>query len=603
MRRVVLSLSIPTLVLITGSALNAQPFTKITDPNNPIAADPGSTNSYAGASWIDYNGDGLLDLFVNRQSTLYKGVGGGNFTRVLLAIPDQGGSFGNTWADVDNDGDPDCFVSGGSGRGSFLYRNDGNDQFVKVRDGAIGDSLTNSGWGSAWGDYDNDGFVDLVIAAPFNFAGILHGNRLLHNNGDGLFTLVDTSIVEDGLEPFTVPAWSDYDLDGDIDMFIGSGPANGSLAPDFLYENNLASSGSATFDRIMTDPIATDPVDGQIWNWIDYDNDGDLDAFLTNYNASVPNNLYRRDGETFERMTEGQVGSIVSDHSLSLTNLWADFDNDGDLDCFVTNDSNPADWYYVNNGDGTFTKIDTLAITASIGAHYGATAGDYDNDGDLDLYVSGTTASKGLYRNDLPAGRHWIRITCTGAGGATGSNLSALGARVRAKATIYGLPVWQMREVSAQNSFNSQNMLDVHFGLGDAGMIDSLEIRWPSGLVEVLTAILPDDRYTATEGSGFVTGIHDSPGTVPERIALGQNYPNPFNPSTTIPFDVHERGHVRLTVYDLIGRQVATVVDGVFDSGSYRVPFSLPGGSSTGVYVYRLSINGTAVSKRMMLLK
>ena len=586
----------------SGTA-TGQPFTKITDPDNPIAADPGSTNSYAGASWIDFNGDGLLDLFVNRQSTLYKNIGGGNFERVLEAISGQGNTYGNTWADIDNDGDVDCFVSGGSVRGSFLYRNDGNDTFTKITEGAIGDSITNSGWGSAWGDYDNDGYVDLVIAAPYNFAGILHENRFFRNNGDGSFTRVDTSVVEEGLEPFTVPTWSDYNQDGDLDLFIGSGPATGQLAPDFLYENLLVDTGIAYFERITTDPIATDLVDGQVWNWIDYDNDGDLDAFLTNYNAGVDNNLYRNNGGVYQRMTEGEVGTIVSDNSLSLTNLWADFDNDGDLDCFVTNDSTPRDWYYVNNGDGTFTRIDSLAITENFGAHYGATAGDYDNDGDLDLYVSGTTASKGLYRNDLPAGNHWVKIRCTGIGGTTGSNYSALGTMVRAKATINGTPTWQMREVSAQNSFNSQNALDVHFGLGDATVIDSLVIRWPGGIVEYLTDVPTDQSYTATEGSGIVTGVREITSTVPERAGLDQNYPNPFNPSTAISFRITQRGPVRLTVFDLLGREQAVLVDEIMEPGSYRAKFDAVDRASSGVYFYRLQTNGFTETRRMILLK
>jgi hypothetical protein len=126
-------------------------------------SDPGAPNgSYAGASWIDYNNDGWLDLFVNRQSALYKNMGGGTFARVPDAITGQGPSFGNTWADYDNDGDLDCFVSGGGTSGSTLYRNDGSDTFTKLTTGDIAQHAANSGWGSAWGDYDSDGFVDIL---------------------------------------------------------------------------------------------------------------------------------------------------------------------------------------------------------------------------------------------------------------------------------------------------------------------------------------------------------------------------------------------------------------------------------------------------------
>ncbi|MDH4070582.1 MAG: ASPIC/UnbV domain-containing protein, partial [Ignavibacteria bacterium] len=210
---------------------------------------------------------------------------------------------------------------------------------------------------------------------------------------------------------------------------------------------------------------------------------------------------------------------------------------------------------------------------------------------------------KGLYRNDLPAGNHWVKIRCTGIGGTTGSNYSALGTMVRAKATINGTPTWQMREVSAQNSFNSQNALDVHFGLGDATVIDSLVIRWPGGIVEYLTDVPTDQSYTATEGSGIVTGVREITSTVPERAGLDQNYPNPFNPSTAISFRITQRGPVRLTVFDLLGREQAVLVDEIMEPGSYRAKFDAVDRASSGVYFYRLQTNGFTETRRMILLK
>jgi hypothetical protein len=580
------------VVLLSG-ALRAQNFIKITDPNNPIVADPGApSGSYVGCSWIDADNDGWLDLFVNRTSTLYRGTGAGNFERVLEAISGQGNTFGNTWGDCDNDGDLDCFVSGGSLRGSFLYLNDGTGVFTKVTTGAIGDSITNAGWGSAWGDFNNDSYLDLVVAAPFGFAGITHENRFFHNNGDGTFSRIDTSVVEEGTAPYTVPTWSDYDLDGDVDLFIGSGPATGQTAPDFLYRNMTMETGNAYLERITTAPIATDLVDGQVWNWIDYDNDGDLDAYLTNYHVNVDNNLYRNTGGGYVRMTEAEVGTIVSDNGLSLANVWGDFDNDGDLDCFVTNDGLAHSWYYRNNGDGTFTRDDTTEVGAGAGPHYGATAGDYDNDGDLDLYVAGTTTTKGLYRNDLDAGNHWAIVRCVGIGGPTGSNISGIGARLRAKATIGGQPRWLLREVAAQNSFNSQNMLAAHFGLADATVIDTLIIAWPGGTVDVMTGIEASRHYTATEGSGIVAGV-DDPGSHPSRFILYQNYPNPFNPSTTIVYSLTRSAFVTLQVFNVLGETVRTLSDGMQDAGSHSVTFSAEGLPS-GVYFYRLSVSPSA---------
>jgi len=591
------------LILMLSSHSSSQVFVRITDPSNPIVTDGGSpSGSYAGASWVDVNDDGLLDLFINRQSAIYRGIGGGNFVKDNNVILNQGATFGNTWADYDNDGDIDCFTSGGGTTGSHLYRNDGSGVFTKILTGSIADSAFNNGWGSAWGDYNNDGYVDLVIAAPNGFAGINHPNRFYYNNGDGSFARIETTVVAISLAPYTVPTWADYDDDGDIDLFIGSGPANGTVATDFLYQNLLRETGNAFFQRITTSPIATDLVDGQVWNWIDYDNDGDLDAYLTNYRFATPNNLYENVGGTFQRKTITDVGTIVSDQGNSLTNTWGDFDNDGDLDCFVTNDAGAGNIsrYYYNNGDGTFTRDDTIAVVGA-GPQYGATIGDYDNDGDLDLFVSGTSTTKGLFRNDLSNGYHWLVLKCIGSGGTSGSNLSAIGARIKVKAALNGIPTWLRRDVAAQNSFDCQNMLPAHFGLRDATVIDSLVILWPRGLTEVFTNVAIDRYITAVEGGG-VTGIDELAAQVASQFSLQQNYPNPFNPETVIEFSLPATGYVQLKVFDLLGKEMTTLLDDVRGAGRYRVSFNAAG-LSGGVYFYQLRYNTRVDTRRMILLK
>lgn len=601
------------LILIAGLTLNLQNiysqfFVKVTDPGNPIVTEPLAGN-YIGTSWVDVDGDERLDLFICRKD-IFKNLGNGNFVKMTNSIPLQGPVLGNSWSDYDNDGDIDLFVitTIQANPTSHLFRNEGNGMFTKITTGAIADSVNNTGWGCVWGDMNNDTYTDLFLAAAYNFNGVLHQNRLFFNNGDGTFTKVDTTQTTDSLDAFTVPVFSDYDQDGDVDLFIGSGPANNIGAPDYLYRNYLKELNTPYyFDRIDTGIIGTDIVDGQNWNWVDIDNDGDLDGFLTNYSTNIRNRLYRCEGpHYYVKMTSAEVGTIVTDQGAWLSNTWGDFDNDGDLDCFITNDAGQSR-YYSNNGNGFFNRIDTLAVTpVGVGSTYGTTSGDYDNDGDLDLFVAGTTVSKGLYRNESNNNNNWINIRCVGMGPANGmTNKSALGTIVKIKATIGGTPKWQIREINAQNGFNSMNMLNIHFGLGNAAIIDSVIVKWGGGLTQVFTNVTQNRFYKLIEGQGLneiIIGVNQISSQVPGDFKLHQNYPNPFNPVTKIKFEIPRSSNAKLSVFDVTGRLLTEIFNRDFEAGTYETDFD---GSrySSGVYFYKLEAGSYTKTRKMILIK
>jgi len=603
----VLLLQVIIFILFSSNSYS-QIFTKITDQNNPVVTDTWS-GQYVGASWIDFDNDGLLDLYICGKP-IYRNTGDGNFQKITTLLSSEGGVLGNSWADYDNDGDIDCFlVASSSNSLSYLFRNNGNNTFTKITSGLIGQASFNSGFGCSWADYNNDGYIDLIIAAANNYGVVNHPSRFYENNGNDTFTRIDTTLFTTQLAPYTIPVWSDYDLDGDVDLFIGSGPANGNLARDYLFKNLLEETGNPYLERIDTSIIGTDLVDGQVWNWIDYDNDGDMDAYLTNYKAAEPNNLYRNEGnEYFIKTTAQQVGTIVSDLGQGLTNVWGDFDNDGDLDCIVTND-NTATRYYRNNNNGTFTNVTNLEIITGSGPNYGITSGDYNSDGFLDLYICGTNATKGLYRNDSQNGNSWINIKCVGIGGATGSNFSAIGTKLKAKATINGSPVWQMREVSSQNSFNSMNMLNVHFGFGDAVIIDSLVIIWTKGIKDVYTNVDVNKFYEAVEGSeiSIVSSIIENINNNPSKFNLLQNYPNPFNPSTKLSFSIGKAGNVNLVIYNELGQKIRTLINDDLSGGLHEILWNGKNESGlsvpSGIYYARIIHNGLSKSIKMMLIK
>ncbi|HSR53046.1 MAG TPA: CRTAC1 family protein [Acidobacteriota bacterium] len=492
-----------------SSIVHGQNFVKVTQ--EPFASDTGRTR---GAAFVDYDGDGDDDLFISNSSInfLYRNNGDGSFTKVasspLLNIGST--TTGISWADADNDGDLDLALAGTP---SLLFRNDGGGGFTRMN--LPVNSL--NGWSCAWGDYDNDGLVDLVIARPFGFVPGAQSNTLLRNLGNLTFEAVTDSPVVTGLDTYTIPAWSDPDQDGDLDLFIGAGPAGtAALSPDYLYRNLLAETGSAEFERIEEGPLATDNRDGQLFNWIDYDNDRDLDAFVTNYGkgaGGLANNLYRNDGDHFTKITEG---TIVTDEDVSLSSIAGDFDNDGDLDLVVPSDQLQPNRYYRNNGDGTFSRMDNAVTAEPMRLTWAGSASDYDEDGDLDLFIaSGGDAlfePNALFRNDLDNGNHWTAMSLTG----VVSNRAAIGAQVSVLATISGQPVWQLREVSSQNTFAGHNSLRVHFGLGDADQIDEIQIRWPSGILQVLRNVAVDQFLEIEEsvvmdmdGDGLEDSVED----------------------------------------------------------------------------------------------
>ena len=308
------------LIIVNSPCTIAQIFTRVTATSNPVVTDPVQT-SYAGASWIDFDNDGLLDLFVVRTG-LYHNNGNGDFTKMAGSGIGLSTGIGNTWADIDNDGDIDCLLSGGNAGGSKLFLNNGNNTFSKNTNGPFAVDTLLRGWAASFGDYNNDGLTDLFIASPVGFASITDPCKFLINAGSGNFVRVDTTAITDTVDAFTVPTWSDYDNDGDIDLFIGAGRVNGSLSRDYLFDNNHVQGSATLFTRNNSSPLGNDLHDGQVWNWIDFDNDGDLDAFLTNYQGpntglGYQNEMYRNDNGNFIKLTDTDVASLVTIQSKS----------------------------------------------------------------------------------------------------------------------------------------------------------------------------------------------------------------------------------------------------------------------------------------------
>ncbi len=491
--------AISIFLLPTVPAAFAQSsFTKIT--SDPVVID---FEQSTGCAWGDYDNDGFLDLFVANfgpVNTLYHNEGDGTFTRFNAGAPGNESDFrsaGCAWGDYDNDGFLDLFVANlATIATNWLYRNNGNGTFQKMTGaeaGRIASDPTGRSVSAAWGDFDADGYLDLFVAnGAFAENNV---NALYRNLGQGSFTNIAATSGFNQTLMSTQGTWADVDGDGRLDLFVTHYNSQG----NYIYRNL----GGGTFGAIANGNGLNERLNSVGSAWGDYDNDGDLDLLVVN--RGLPgadpqtNRFYRNNGSgTFEKIT---TGDIVNDVGTFNTCAWADYDNDGHLDLFVANEKEGfGNRLYHNNGDGTFLSVTEGDIVTDRAASNGCSWGDYDNDGFLDLFVAngGLTGPQHnfLYHNDRNS-NHWIKVRCVG----TLSNRSAIGAIVRAKALIDGVVRWQMRQISGGDGWLSQNSLDVSIGFGTATNIDLLRVEWPSGIVQEFQNVRVDQTLIVEEPS------------------------------------------------------------------------------------------------------
>ena len=471
-------------------------FTKIT--KDPIVNNGAS--SWGSDTWGDYNNDGFPDLFaVNGQDGaysdpfLFRNLGNGTFTNISYGAPVNVSAEATSacWGDYDNDGNLDLFVDTVS---SFplLYHNNGDTTFTRGQNVVSG----GSSFGCTWADYDNDGLLDLFLTT---FDSLTNSHCFLYrNNGDGTFTSITNGVLVTELASSIGCAWGDYDNDGKMDLFVGGGRGySDPPAPNRLYHNN----GDGTFTKVSTGNIVTDLGFGGSCAWGDYDNDGYLDLFVQN-GYGVQNMLYHNNGNgTFTRITNNIVGTDAPYNSRGCA--WGDYDNDGFLDLFVTQaeingvgqDPQVVNLLYHNNGDGTFTKIVEGSPVNEYSDSEGCSWVDYDNDGFLDLFAARENGRGNFLYHNNGNSNAWLTVKLVG----LASNRSGIGAKVRVQGFYRGASRWQLRQVTGGAGWANQEELRAHFGLGDATNVDLVRIEWPSGIVQTLTNVSPRQFLTVVE--------------------------------------------------------------------------------------------------------
>ncbi|MCK9206896.1 MAG: FG-GAP-like repeat-containing protein, partial [Salinivirgaceae bacterium] len=348
---------------------------------------------YSASSWGDYDNDGNTDILLtgwdgtNPISKIYRNNGNSTFTEqtgISLANVHHGYV---QWGDYDNDGDLDILLTGSLTEGftSKIYRNDGGGTFTEQN----GISLINVFFGSAqWGDYNNDGYLDILLSGETNGTGL--SKVYLNNKGIGFTEQVNISLVAVSQSS---AQWGDYDNDGDLDILLSGN--DGTNPVTRVYRND----GANAFTE-MTGIALANIYWGSV-KWGDCDNDGDLDILLDGFDGTNPLALlYRNDGaETFTEIT-GVSLTGTTEGSVD----WGDYDNDGDLDILLTGHTDTAliSKIFQNNGGNSFTEQTDIPLDHVFRGS--AQFVDYDNDGDLDIFVSGNNVSiliSKLYRNNL----------------------------------------------------------------------------------------------------------------------------------------------------------------------------------------------------------
>lgn len=445
-----------------------------------------------GVSWADPDGDNDADILVTngndinqKINVLYLNNEDHTFTRNDM---DAGPSYGTTWGDYNNDGYLDVYITN-FGK-NYLYRGGEGGALLKVDAGDMTQDEFASR-GCAWGDYDRDGHIDLFVANYNN-----QKNNLYHNNGDGSFTKITEGTIVNDQHDSHGCAWCDYDNDGFIDLFVANYNIN-----NCLYKNM----GNGSFDKVvMGDPV-NNGGRSLGCSWGDYNNDGYFDLFVTNRNDQ-DNFLYSNNGNG--SFTRQLTDAAATDGGYSYGSTWADFDNDGDVDLFVTNAQNQPNDYYRNDGTGHYFKTSYGKMVTDTHYSYGTASGDYDGDGDLDIFVANYNQPNMLYVNNQQT-NHWLKIQCTG----FVSNRAAIGARIHVKATLWESPVWQSKEISSQTGYLSQNSQDLVFGLGDAVSADSIRIEWPSGVVWDTVNVAADQMLFITERTNLPVAVNDEAST------------------------------------------------------------------------------------------
>ncbi len=549
---------------------------------NSSWGEDGNENFGGGISFFDFDNDGWDDLTISSNQGLptrfYKNYNG---TFELINMPGINDELFQTksvqWVDIDNDGDYDFFVSSNQSTGdNRLYENQGDLTFVNITEAS---GLSNSGhksFGGSWGDYNNDGFLDLFLVSRF-FDNPIHFNILYKNNGDNTFTDVSVSanLIQENSMSFC-SSWIDYDKDGWQDIYISNDKVQNK---NILYHNNQDGTFTNVAEATGTD-VAIDAMSTTIG---DYNNDGWLDIYVANTqegNAFLQNN---GDGTFTDVATIN--GTLFE--SVAWSSVFLDADHDTDLDLYVSasvinveNTDQPSAAFYDNHGNGIYSIPGTAGFDEDISISYSNAIGDIDNDGKYDIAVLNCLPDNiFLWKNESDTDNNWIKVKLEG----TESNRQGIGSFI--ELSVNGEK--QYNYTLCGEGYLGQNSSYEFFGIGEATQIDYLKVQWLSGIEDVIMNPEINTSHTVVEGE-HTLGLTSFD---QETISL---YPNPANSIIQVSgIDNFVEG--TLQVIDISGRTIKTLI---VDQDDMSIDINQ---FSEGVYI--LALQRENVSHYMKFIK
>ncbi|RCT54443.1 FG-GAP-like repeat-containing protein [Winogradskyella sp. KYW1333] len=525
-----------------------------------------------GITFFDYDNDGWDDITVasaeGEPIYFLKNING-NFVSQTLNISDNNARNKQVnWVDIDNDGDNDLFITSDNS-GIRLFENLGNMVMSEITStsGMLSDNFPY--YGASWGDYNNDGFLDIFLSIrDVDIPSILY-----KNNGDNTFTLanIEAGLLTEGFMSFC-SVFIDYDNDGDQDIYVSNDKI---YNPNLLYRNN----GDGTFTEVGQESNTDLYIDAMTTTVGDINNDGWFDIYVTNDNDDSVLLLNNADG-TFSDTTS-LYG--VSFNSIGWGALFLDADNDTDIDLYVSGETDGSYPQYLSsafyeNQNGNSFQLNNSAIPNDFAESYSNATGDINNDGFPDIIVNNINHENiFVWYNKSNNGKNWLKVKLEG----TTSNRNGIGSFI--EISVDGNK--QYRYTCLGEGYLSQNSATQHFGLGNQTMIDYIKVKWLSGTEDILYNVTVNQTLNILEGSSLSVNQFDN-------SSAFTYYPNPVNNTLTL----NAQNNIKnVRMYNMLGQEVMNAqpqaVDSDIDMSSLE----------TGTYFVQVTI--ASITKTVRVVK